>query len=81
MKCIYKIHRKVDEIIEGVFGRYGKFMANHPLKVISIVSVIEIGLGLGVLSMERESGIEQYAPTGSEASKDQNTVSIIDIFL
>ena len=56
------------------FERYGRFMAKHPFKVVIIIGIIDIGLGLGLLKLEKETGIEQYTPTDSEASKNQETV-------
>lgn len=49
-------------------------MADHPFKIVIIIGLIDIGLGFGLLKLERESGLKQYAPTGSEASENQDMV-------
>lgn len=70
----YKFQQKVERAIGAVFEKYGRFIARHPLKVILIVVFIDVGLGLGLLRLQTESGIEQYTPTDSTASKNRDQV-------
>lgn len=74
MLFFYHLHQKVEKGIGGAFERYGRLMARHPFKIVVIIGVIDIGLGLGLLRINTESGIDQYVPTGSTASKDQDSV-------
>lgn len=75
MLCFYHLHQKVDSGIGGLFERYGKFVARHPWKTVILVGIINAALGVGLLELNPESGINQYVPIGNTASKDQQTVS------
>lgn len=58
----------------GQFERYGRFVARHPWKTTIIVGFLNLLLGLGLLRINSESGIDQYVPLGSQAIKDETTV-------
>ena len=75
MICFYKLHKKVEEVIGGKFERYGRFIARHPLKTTIIIGILNLLFGLGLLKINSESGIDQYVPIGSQASKDESTVN------
>ncbi|XP_052071555.1 patched domain-containing protein 3-like isoform X2 [Mytilus californianus] len=70
----YKFQQKVEHAIGSVFEKYGRFIARHPLKVILVVVFIDVGLGFGLLRLQTESGIEQYTPTDSTASKNRDQI-------
>lgn len=77
MLCFYHLHQKVDSGIGGLFERYGKFVARHPWKTVILVGIINAALGVGLLELNPESGINQYVPIGNTASKDQQTVETL----
>ena len=68
------LHEKVENICELVFERYGRFIARHPWTIIFTVILIDVGLGVGVLKLKQESGIEQYTPKDSTASLNRKEV-------
>ncbi|XP_071126144.1 patched domain-containing protein 3-like [Mytilus edulis] len=70
----YKLQQKVENWFGHVFEIYGRFVARNPLKIILLVVFINIGLGFGLLRLEQESGIEQYTPTDSTASKNRDQI-------
>ncbi|CAC5415526.1 unnamed protein product [Mytilus coruscus] len=74
MKMFYKLQQKVENWFGHVFEKYGRFVARNPFKIILLVVFINIGLGFGLLRLEQESGIEQYTPTDSTASKNRDQI-------
>ncbi|CAG2233388.1 unnamed protein product [Mytilus edulis] len=73
-QMFYKLQQKVENWFGHVFEIYGRFVARNPLKIILLVVFINIGLGFGLLRLEQESGIEQYTPTDSTASKNRDQI-------
>ncbi|KAK3099593.1 hypothetical protein FSP39_006685 [Pinctada imbricata] len=71
-------HYKYENAIGNVFGRYGRFVASGPKIpwiILSICTVINIGLGLGMLTIKSISDSETlYTPQNSQASKDRTTL-------
>ncbi|CAG2238616.1 unnamed protein product [Mytilus edulis] len=74
MLCFYYLHQKVERGIGGVFEKYGRFIARHPWKIVVFIGIMNAALGVGLLKINPESGIDQYVPIGSTASKDQKKV-------
>lgn len=74
VKMFYWLHNKIEDIIGSAFDKHGRFIARHPWMVIVAVVCIDIGLGIGVLQLKQESGIEQYTPIDSKASLDRAKV-------
>ncbi|XP_071131036.1 patched domain-containing protein 3-like [Mytilus edulis] len=74
MNIFYRLHIKVEEFFGGLFERHGRFVARHPWAVIIGVVIIDIGLGLGLLKIQTDNSIEQYAPKDSTASKHREEV-------
>lgn len=58
-----------------MFEKYGRFIARHPWKIVVFIGIMNAALGVGLLKINPESGIHQYVPIGSTASKDQKKVS------
>ncbi|CAC5391508.1 unnamed protein product [Mytilus coruscus] len=75
MLCFYNLQQKIDNGLGGLFERHGKFIARHPWKTVIVVCIIDIAFGIGILKLKPESGIHQYVPTDSTASKDQTIVN------
>ncbi|VDI80302.1 Hypothetical predicted protein [Mytilus galloprovincialis] len=75
MLCFYRLKEKNDKRLDGLFERYGKFIARHPWKTVIVVCIIDIAFGVGIVKLKPESGIHQYVPTDSTASKDQTIVN------
>ncbi|CAC5415534.1 unnamed protein product [Mytilus coruscus] len=71
---LYELQQKVENVCGHVFEKYGRFIARHPMKVILMVVFIDIGLGVGLLRLDIESGLEQYTPTDSTASKNREQI-------
>jgi hypothetical protein len=71
----YELHQKVVYAFGKVFEKYGRFIVRHPVKVICTVVIINIALTVGLLTLKTESGLEQYAPTDSVASKNRDQVT------
>ena len=71
-------HKKYEEWIGEIFGRYGKFVARDkktPWIILSVCAFVNIGLALGILRIDSISDIEElYAPQNSEASNDRAEV-------
>ena len=74
MLFFYNLHHKVERGIGGLFERYGRFVARNPWKIVIVVGILDTALGLGLLKLTTGSGIDQYVPIGSTASKDQTKV-------
>ncbi|OPL20289.1 hypothetical protein AM593_10350, partial [Mytilus galloprovincialis] len=72
------LHIKVEEFFGGLFERHGRFVARHPWAVIIGVAIIDIGLGLGLLKIQTDNSIEQYAPKDSTASKHREEEYVTD---
>ncbi|CAC5403267.1 unnamed protein product [Mytilus coruscus] len=81
MNIFYRLHIKVEEFFGGLFEKHGRFVARHPWTVIIGVALIDIGLGFGLLKIQTDNSIEQYAPKDSTASKHrEETFNIRDTF-
>ena len=59
------IYNRVEDKIGGVFESYGRFVANHAVKVLVIAIVINIALGVGLLRLEKVKNTDEvYFPMG-----------------
>ncbi|CAC5403644.1 unnamed protein product [Mytilus coruscus] len=76
MLCFYSLQQKIDKRLGSLFERHGKFIARHPWKTVILVCIIDIAFGIGILKLKPESGIHQYVPTDSTASKDKTIVTM-----
>ncbi|KAK3100784.1 hypothetical protein FSP39_025281 [Pinctada imbricata] len=75
-------HKKYEEWIGNIFGKYGEFVAKgkgKPWIILSVCIIVNIGLMAGLLKLESVSDIEElYAPQNSEASKNRKELK--DLF-
>ena len=71
-------HKKYEEKIGGLFGRYGRFVARDrktPWIILFTCLIFNVGLIIGLIRIESESNIEKlYTPQNSQASKDRDEV-------
>ena len=59
------VYNRVEDKIGGVFEYYGRFVANHAVKVLVIAIVINIALGVGLLRLEKVKNTDEvYFPMG-----------------
>ena len=59
------IYNCVEEKIGHVFEAYGRFVANHAVKVLVATIIINIALGVGMIRLKKESDTEKvYFPMG-----------------
>ena len=59
------IYNKVEDKIGGVFESYGRFVANHAVKVLVVAIVVNIALGVGLMRLEKvKKSDEVYFPMG-----------------
>ncbi|XP_048779158.1 patched domain-containing protein 3-like [Ostrea edulis] len=67
--CYLKHEKKIAHL----FGRYGRFLARHPIKILVIAIAVNCLLGLGMLRLEEESNAELlYTPVNSQSSIDRD---------
>lgn len=59
------IYNTVEEKIGRVFESYGRFVANHAVKVLVVTVVLNVAMGMGMLKMKRETNTDEvYFPMG-----------------
>ena len=59
------LYRKADEKIGSVFAAYGRFAANHAVKVLIVAIIMNILLAAGIVRLKKLSSSDDiYFPTG-----------------
>ena len=65
MTTLNKIYNRVEDKIGGVFESYGRFVANHAVKVLVITIILNIALGVGLMRLKKETNTDEvYFPMG-----------------
>ena len=72
---LYVVSQKVNDFLEGVFGKWGEIVNRFPLPIMAVSLVIFFSLVYGFTIYEESTDEDQWTPIGCQALEDKDTVN------